>query len=571
MSATRRPVPAATLTRGRFKRAQDVVDGRIRGEVAHDPLVTRPCGLADGAADVEDRRTGQPPVREQERTPPRGGMLARTTGRTGLWRRRAGFAGWRCVGFGGERCHPHIGKREATEFSHPRLADDDGYQRGDTPYQGMPERFGPSVTVSRRAATGITQPTGGEDHVGGTEHLTFDNHLPACSRFTRGCGSMHTPHGTSQTEHGSRPFHAAQKRLLDVERPVAGGKDLPCFLPFGGDPLCCLDQGHQIRRAEPRQRGVQERPLLPNAATIPRTSVACVRLQRVPPDMRIFTPGLVFFSRSSTLNPRSAPRAAASRPAGPAPITTTSHRSVDTSAPPDIVVSAEVHRDADLVNCLELRLGAYPKTRVRWLSNPPILGRRAGVRGFSDPLLKWCHFTELVEPLPSLVGTRQDGSLRTRNSRSFPHCGNFPTAVTRSSSCRRRRPNCTTTELPPNHHKSTLPAFDRGDQTRPRRGGAQGLRHLFGGHSRFDTPLAQGSFQPSFRAVGILFGGQPLLPLEAVSGPLDRRRDIGIGRLRPGVHQQFVGGLGALQQHTVVVRDSQQTFRVVRRQAFGPQ
>ena len=36
----------------------------------------------------------------------------------------------------------------------------------------------------------------------------------------------------------------------------------------------------------------RNRPAGPKAATMPRLSVACVMLQRVPPDMRILTPGL---------------------------------------------------------------------------------------------------------------------------------------------------------------------------------------------------------------------------------------------------------------------------------------
>src|SRR5580704_1831748 len=58
---------------------------------------------------------------------------------------------------------------------------------------------------------------------------------------------------------------------------------------------------------------------------MPRLSVSWVRLQRVPPDIRILTPGLRFFSKSSTRRPSSAARKAATRPAAPAPSTTTSN------------------------------------------------------------------------------------------------------------------------------------------------------------------------------------------------------------------------------------------------------
>lgn len=47
---------------------------------------------------------------------------------------------------------------------------------------------------------------------------------------------------------------------------------------------------------------------------------AFVRLQRVPPDIRIFTPGRRFFSSKITFRPRSAAVMAAKRPAAPPPM-----------------------------------------------------------------------------------------------------------------------------------------------------------------------------------------------------------------------------------------------------------
>src|SRR5262249_31972978 len=61
---------------------------------------------------------------------------------------------------------------------------------------------------------------------------------------------------------------------------------------------------------------------------MPRLSVFWVMLQRVPPDMRILTPGLRFFSSSNVRRPPSAARIAAISPAPPAPTTTTSHMSI---------------------------------------------------------------------------------------------------------------------------------------------------------------------------------------------------------------------------------------------------
>src|SRR5438132_1279107 len=65
---------------------------------------------------------------------------------------------------------------------------------------------------------------------------------------------------------------------------------------------------------------------------MPRLSVAWVMLQRVPPDIKILTPGLRFFSKSTVRRPRSAVRIAASKPAAPAPITTTSHHAAPIAA-----------------------------------------------------------------------------------------------------------------------------------------------------------------------------------------------------------------------------------------------
>ena len=58
---------------------------------------------------------------------------------------------------------------------------------------------------------------------------------------------------------------------------------------------------------------------------MPAPSQSCVILHRVPPDIRILTPGLRFFSTSSVRRPRSALRVAANSPAAPAPTTTTSY------------------------------------------------------------------------------------------------------------------------------------------------------------------------------------------------------------------------------------------------------
>ena len=77
-------------------------------------------------------------------------------------------------------------------------------------------------------------------------------------------------------------------------------------------------------------------PEMPRSVLKPR---ALVRLQRVPPDMRILTPARRFFSRIKAFAPSSAARIPANNPAAPPPKTTTSwSNSIDISdtKPPPI-------------------------------------------------------------------------------------------------------------------------------------------------------------------------------------------------------------------------------------------
>ena len=113
-----------------------------------------------------------------------------------------------------------------------------------------------------------------------------------------------------------------------VGRPVADGKNLARRLDLGRHAFG-FEQLDQVARPESGQGRVQETALAAvGSRMMPRLSVACVRLQRVPPDIRILTPGLRFFSKSSVRRPRSAARAAASNPAAPAPMTTNSQSKV---------------------------------------------------------------------------------------------------------------------------------------------------------------------------------------------------------------------------------------------------
>src|SRR5262245_12536977 len=96
---------------------------------------------------------------------------------------------------------------------------------------------------------------------------------------------------------------------------------------------------------------------------MPRLSVAWVMLQRVPPDIRILTPGLRFFSRRTTRRPRSAAEMAAISPAAPAPITATSN---DIKARPRISrIRTRIKRIREKTNNLFLSYPLDPCYEIR--------------------------------------------------------------------------------------------------------------------------------------------------------------------------------------------------------------
>src|SRR5262249_28191921 len=81
------------------------------------------------------------------------------------------------------------------------------------------------------------------------------------------------------------------------------GKILPVSSTFVATPSASNSAtvASTLRAASAECR---KRPGGPYASTMPRLSVACVMLQRVPPDMRILTPGLRFFSSRRVRRPR---------------------------------------------------------------------------------------------------------------------------------------------------------------------------------------------------------------------------------------------------------------------------
>ena len=129
-------------------------------------------------------------------------------------------------------------------------------------------------------------------------------------------------------------FVQREFRAASLKPPEQGVENVDCPIALRKDFSTLLQSWWQVlplRANRPNlagqgcERRMQKRPAEPNAAMIPAASQLCVILQRVPPDIKIFTPGLRFFSSSSVRRPRSALRAAANSPAAPAPTTTTSY------------------------------------------------------------------------------------------------------------------------------------------------------------------------------------------------------------------------------------------------------
>ncbi len=120
---------------------------------------------------------------------------------------------------------------------------------------------------------------------------------PACSRFVVSTAHQRGPRRRTPDRWRETPCRrarpwSARLRPRTVRRPVA--------VP-------------RAARAECRKR-----PVGPKASTMPRASVAWVRLQRVPPERRIFTPGSRFLSSRMVLRPRWAARAAGHQSRRPA-------------------------------------------------------------------------------------------------------------------------------------------------------------------------------------------------------------------------------------------------------------
>src|SRR5262249_16089841 len=102
---------------------------------------------------------------------------------------------------------------------------------------------------------------------------------------------------------------------------------------------------------------------------MPRLSQAWVMLHRVPPDMRIFTPGLRFFSSRTTRRSSSAAAMAAISPAAPAPTTAMSTGVSDMRA-----FSQEGERSQDQrIPARQVRFGLVcaPRSRSEILRQSP--------------------------------------------------------------------------------------------------------------------------------------------------------------------------------------------------------
>ena len=141
--------------------------------------------------------------------------------------------------------------------------------------------------------------------------------------FPQGAGSLHSvASGAQPCSRFALPSGRSASRT-SAARSLAGNT-FPPGSTLSARPRPRTDRrpacGPSAARAECRNR-----PLGPKASTMPRASVAWVRLQRVPPERRILTPGSRFLSSRMVLRPRWAARAAAISPAGPPPIIATSH------------------------------------------------------------------------------------------------------------------------------------------------------------------------------------------------------------------------------------------------------
>ncbi len=178
----------------------------------------------------------------------------------------------------------------------------------------------PVVAVAGGATTGIGLSPGRDDELAGGDGFSRGMNDEA------GRGDFDSVDGAFQSQGRPRSMQAIDEGLLDIESAVACGEDFASRLDFGGDPLV-MKELDDIARTKDGERVAKKSAGRPNACMMPTASVSWVMLQRVPPDIRIFTPGLEFFSSKRVRKPRSAARVAARRPAAPAPMTTTSTES----------------------------------------------------------------------------------------------------------------------------------------------------------------------------------------------------------------------------------------------------
>ena len=115
--------------------------------------------------------------------------------------------------------------------------------------------------------------------------------------------------------------HFGQQQIDDLlRRSVAEKLAKGLFVPGDAVPL---DQSDEVmRRIAAERRNAEMRV---GREELRGCGGRLVKLQRPPPEMRIFSPGFFAWSTTRTLRPRLPAMAAHIMPAAPAPITMTSH------------------------------------------------------------------------------------------------------------------------------------------------------------------------------------------------------------------------------------------------------
>ena len=180
----------------------------------------------------------------------------------------------------------------------PRLVARQRHQRRPRPADRVAHRGEPGVAVAGRAATRITLAAGRDDQLLAAQSfasvVTTRNRSPPRSTFVTGSSRASSAPLRSQPSRAGRRAH----------RPPDRSAEKSCRPARLWSPALRRGTVRPARAARaPPAANAETSPAEPNAAMMPAASQSCVMLQRVPPDINIFTPGLRFFSTSSVRRP----------------------------------------------------------------------------------------------------------------------------------------------------------------------------------------------------------------------------------------------------------------------------